>query len=80
MTKYITTLYKTNLEMSEWLLSVGNLVVVVWPVKMDGFDLWVKPHEDRLHSVRHRIAGVVDVVEVLAKRPVEEQSFKTAVM
>ena len=29
--------------------------------------LWVKPHEYWLHPVRHWVAGVIDVVEVLAE-------------
>ena len=61
----------TNLKMPERLFSIGNLVVIVRSVKVDWFDLGVKPHEDRLNPVGHRIAGVVDIVEVFAKGPEE---------
>ncbi len=53
--------------MPQWLLSIRYFVRVVGPVEMDRLNLGIKPHKYWLHSVGHWIAGVVDVVEVLAE-------------
>jgi len=59
---------------SQGLFGVGDLVGVGGSVQVNGLDLRVKPHEDRFHAIGHRVAGVINVVEVLAKRPTQKYS------
>jgi hypothetical protein len=52
------------------LLRVGYLIGIVRAIEVNGLNLRVELHKDGLHPVGHRVTGVVEVVEVLAERPV----------
>ena len=66
----LVLLLPRGLKVAQGQLAVRDLVWVIWPVQVDGFDLRVELHEDGLHTVGHGVARVVEVVEVLAKGPV----------